>query len=79
LKGCQELGDSGLTGLVGYFPNTGLSRQRPRPGGEEDSRNLSKMWSSLCHQVLTDWRPTREAQHMVAKDAGMAFGCCEFS
>ena len=30
-------------------------------------------------QVLTDWRPTREAQHMVAKDAGMAFGCCEFS
>lgn len=79
MNDCQELGDSGLTGLVGFFPNTGPSRRRPRPGGEEDSRNLTEMWSSLYHQVLTAWRLTCEAQHMVTKDAGMAIGCCEFS
>ena len=60
-----------------FFPNTGLRRRRPRPGGEEDSRNLTKMWSSLCHQVLTDCRLTHEV--MVTKNAGKAINCCEFS
>lgn len=47
--------------------------------GFKEPEQKNKTWSSLCHQVLTDWRLTREAQHMVTKDAGMAFGYCEFS
>lgn len=59
LKECEELGDSGLSGRLGFCPKTGLSVVEKRT-----QRSLIEISSNPCHHVFSD----HESQPAVTKD-----------